>query len=146
MKKMDVEKKVVKTSSDYNKDVDKVMMENFVGLQKVLTNLVIKFDNLSDQIGKLLDLFEISAKAMAEKDFEQFKGTDNKEMLEKMDKLLEQNKVIAKGLTLMHERTAMPEMPRQMQPEPPRGMPPDMQRGMPPKQQGLEGYRPSQRI
>ncbi|MGD9276670.1 MAG: hypothetical protein PVJ67_05840 [Candidatus Pacearchaeota archaeon] len=82
--------------------VEKVLVENFVSLQKVLTNLSVKFDGLSTQISKLLELFEVSAKAMAQKDFE-LGGKKDEEMVKKIDNLLEQNKVIARGLTLLHE-------------------------------------------
>jgi len=99
-------KKVVEKQS---KSIEKALVENFVSLQKVLTNLALKFDNLSDRISKLLDIFEISAKALAEKDFEKYKNTDNKEVMEKLDKLLEQNKTLAKGLTLLHEKETEPE-------------------------------------
>ena len=40
---------------------------NFISLQKVLTNLSGRFDELSDNMSKLLQLFEISAKTFAEK-------------------------------------------------------------------------------
>ncbi len=91
--------------------VEKVLVENFVSLQKVMTNLAVKFDNLSGQISKLLELFEISAKTLAEK------GGDEKEkkIVEKMDSLLEQNKVIARGIALLHERN-IPEQPMPNQP------------------------------
>ena len=79
-----------------------VLLENFVSLQRVLTNLALKVDSLTTQISKLLELFEISAKALAEKDFEIEK--DSKNMLDRMDKLLDQNKVLARGISLMHER------------------------------------------
>jgi len=85
--------------------MDKVMLENFVSLQKVLTNLAIKFDSLGDQISKLLHLFEISAKSFVEKETPSLGGKKkDKEFLEKLDKLLDQNKIIAKGLTLMEEK------------------------------------------
>jgi len=99
--------KISKTGK-VSKDVEKlnaILIENFVNLQKALTNLTVKFDNLADQISKLLQLFEISAKSFAEKlstgtpDLEK-----DREFLEKLNKLLEQNKVIAKGLTLMEEK------------------------------------------
>ena len=86
-------------------NIEKALVENFVSLQKVLTNLSLKFDALSDQIAKLLEVFEISAKAIAEKDFEKFGASSNKELLEKLDLLLDQNKTIAKGLMLMHEKS-----------------------------------------
>src|SRR3989344_4868469 len=83
-----------------NTNIDKILIENFVSLQKVLTDLVIKLDNLSNNIEKLLELFETSAKSIAEnKDL----GND-KETSRKIDTLLEQNKTIAKGLSLMNER------------------------------------------
>ena len=84
--------------------VEEILVENFVSLQKVMTNLSFKFDNLASQISKLLELFEISAKNLAHKDFSLEKeGKDNKEVIAKLDNLLGQNKIIAKGLTLMHE-------------------------------------------
>lgn len=100
--------------------VEKVLVENFVSLQKVMTNLSVKFDNLASQISKLLELFEISAKALAKKDFNLEKeGKDNKKIIEKIDNLFEQNKIIARGLTLLHEPTPQnyppKQIPKQMQ-------------------------------
>lgn len=87
-----------------SRSVEKILVENFVSLQKVMTTLSFKFDNLASQISKLLELFEISAKNLAHKDFGLEKeGKDNKEVIAKLDNLLGQNKIIAKGLTLMHE-------------------------------------------
>ena len=82
-------------------DSERVLIENFIILQKVMTNLAIKFDNLSSQISKLLELFEISAKALAEK--KPSRENEGKEiMMKKLDNLIEQNKTIARGLTLLH--------------------------------------------
>jgi hypothetical protein len=90
---------MIKTiNSDMN--INNALIENFVSLQKVLTNLAVKLDSLSDNITKLLELFEASAKSLAEKEA----GADNKDIIKKLDNLLEQNKIIAKGLTLMSER------------------------------------------
>jgi len=88
--------------------VEKVLIENFVSLQHVMTNLVVKFDNLSSQISKLLELFEISAKALAERGVLGEEKTDKK-VAEKLDSLLEQNKIIAKGIALLHERNPEPQ-------------------------------------
>lgn len=98
-------KKRHKSSSGKKEHIEKALLENFVNLQKVLTNLAVKFDSLSDNISKLLQLFEISAKTFVEKQTPELgeKKTD-KDFLEKLDKLLEQNKVLAKGLTLMEEK------------------------------------------
>lgn len=85
------------------KKIEEILIENFVNLQKALTNLVIKFDSLSEQISKLLQVFEISAKSFADKQKE--KEAQEKEFLDKLNTLLEQNKIIAKGITLIEEKT-----------------------------------------
>ena len=83
-------------------ELEEALLTNFVNLQKVLTNLSLKFEDLSDNISKLLQLFEISAKSFADK----YSGeivSDN-DMIKKLDSLLDQNKTIAKGIMLMEER------------------------------------------
>jgi hypothetical protein len=104
VKKRETEKKE-KTAKPHVKGeikVEKVLIENFVSLQQVMTNLAVKFDSLSNQISKLLELFEISAKTLAERGA---LGEDkDKKVAEKLDSLLEQNKVIAKGIALLHEK------------------------------------------
>ena len=84
-------------------NIEKVLVENFISLQKVMTNLAMKFDKLSIQISKLLELFEISAKTLAQKDITLDKQPQNKKIVEKLDTLVDQNKIIARGLTLLHE-------------------------------------------
>jgi len=94
-----------KSSSKSNEKMEKVLIENFVSLQKVMVNLSMKFDGLNTQISKLLELFEISAKTLAEKEFvEEKEKKDNHEVMEKMNDILEQNKILARGITLMHDR------------------------------------------
>ena len=94
-------KKVAPKKIVESPDFEQTLLDNFVNLQKVLTNLAIKFDGLSDQISKILQLFEISAKSFAEKHLES--GVDEGS-LDKLDTLLEQNKIIAKGIMLMEEK------------------------------------------
>ena len=100
---------MAKTTSEKS-DINQALLYNFINLQKVLTNLSIKFDELSTNIEKLLQLFEISAKNFAEKYSEksenELKGQrqTDKEFLEKLDSLLDQNKTISKGIMLMEER------------------------------------------
>jgi len=86
------------------------LIANFIGLQKVLTNLAVKLNDVSSKTAKLLDLFEISAKSLADKNFD-FMGGSNKAVENKLDNLLDQNKIIARGLTLMHDRVAQEQMP-----------------------------------
>lgn len=84
--------------------VEKALMDNFIGLQKVMVNLSSKFDNLANQISKLLELFEISARAMAVKDFSAEKeNKESKQIIEKLDKISEHAGLIGKGLVLIHE-------------------------------------------
>lgn len=89
---------------------EKILIENFISMQKVLTGMAEKFDNLSKQISRLLKLFEDSAETLVEKDInlQIAENEDNTEMLEKLNKILDQNKIIAKGLTLMHETAVNP--------------------------------------
>ncbi len=75
---------------------EELLIENFVGLQHAMTNMSIKFGALSDNISKLLQVFEDSAK-----NFISGGKPDDAEMLKKIDSLLNQNKTIAKGLVLM---------------------------------------------
>lgn len=97
-KEIKVQERREKTAEELNK----ILLENFVILQKTLTNLALKFDNLSGNISKLLQLFEMSARSFAEKP--QPDAQKDKEFLDKINMLLEQNKTIAKGLTLMEEK------------------------------------------
>lgn len=96
-------------ASPLDPTVSKIMIENFISLQRVLTTLSTKTENLTTQIAKLLELFEISAKALADREFEIEK--DNKETLEKLNTLLDQNKTLARGLSLMHERIPAEQFP-----------------------------------
>jgi len=81
------------------KEREELLIENFVGLQHAMTNMSIKFGALSDNISKLLSVFEEAAKGFASGG-----QVDNKDMLKKIDSLLDQNKTIAKGLVLMEEK------------------------------------------
>ena len=94
---------VNKKGSDKTEKLNQALIENFVNLQRVMTNLAVKFDYLSDHITKLLNLFEISARSFAEK-IPSSELEKDKEFLDKLNTLLDQNKTIAKGLTLMEEK------------------------------------------
>lgn len=132
-------------------DVEKRLVENFIALQKVMVNLSVKFDDLTNKISKLLDLFEISAKSLAKKDFKMEKpGRDEEKVMQKLDNLAEQNKIIARGLTLMHdkmggERVPAPRAMPAASPRVPPQMPkPPQQRMAPPMPEvGEEQYQKS---
>lgn len=93
-------------SSDYN--IEKALVENIVELQKVHANLAEKFDSLAKQISRLLELFETTAKSYSQNPMQQVNG--DKDFIEKIDKLLEQNKTLAKGLSIVEERTRNEEL------------------------------------
>jgi len=120
--KPSIRRPVKKSDSNPSQEIlnaEKILIDNFVSFQKVMINLSIKFDNLANQISRLLELFEISAKALAEKDFDIEKNNkENMKILEKIENVLEQNKTIARGLTLMHDRINEPQNPSSQMLEP----------------------------
>lgn len=97
-------------------EITNLLVENFVSLQKVMTTLAVKVDEVSERMSKLLELFEVSAKALAEKDFDI--DRENREILEKMDSVLDQNKILARGIALMHERIPREPPPMAYPPQP----------------------------
>jgi hypothetical protein len=104
----------IKIGQDNQKEAtEKILIENFVSLQKVMTNLAGKFSSLSDQISKLLELFELSAKAMAEKGYSEEKP--DPKIAEKLNNLIEQNKVIARGVAMLYENNSQENQPEEMQ-------------------------------
>ncbi len=107
-KKSNSVKKISKNSDSnkISKNVEKILVENFISMQKIMSTLVVKFDKLEKQISSLLNLFEDSAKTLAEKEINlELKGDEEKqkEILENLKMVLDQNKLIAKGITLMYE-------------------------------------------
>jgi hypothetical protein len=107
------------------KEIEQILIDNFTNLQRVLTNLSIKFDELSTNMSKLLQLFEISAKSFAEKYSDKkpeelinkSQQTDT-EYLKKLDSLLDQNKTIARGIMLMEGRIRNRNPPQPFKEEP----------------------------
>jgi len=91
-----VEKKIPSKKKMTAREREELLIENFVGLQHAMTNLSVKFGSLSENITKLLQVFEEAAK-----NFISGGKSDDKDMLKKINSLLDQNKTIAKGLVLM---------------------------------------------
>jgi len=131
--------------------LDKVLTDNFVSLQKVMVNLSKKFDELSSEISKLLNLFEISAQALAKKDLKSGGNSkDTKIILEKLDTLSKHAGLIGRGLALIHEqgkgeREESEGFPEMQRPSPAPIQPPMMRppqkpmRPIPPRQESPEG-------
>jgi len=84
-------------------EIPKALIDNFVGLQKVQANLAEKLDNLTKQLSELLKLFETTAKTFAENPAVLTSERDQ-EFLTKINQLLEQDKVIAKGVVYIEDR------------------------------------------
>jgi len=84
-----------------------LLMENLITLQKVLINLASRVDALTNQTSKLLSLFEISAKTFAQHHVAEMNKGD-KEFMNKLDQLIEQNKLIANGITMIDDRRKEP--------------------------------------
>lgn len=89
--------------SSQGQQLEQKILENLVELQKVHTSLAEKFDKLAGELSQLLTLFEMAARSFAEQPANQMAERD-KDFLDKVDRLLEQNKTIAKALTLVEER------------------------------------------
>ena len=90
-------------------EIEQALIDNFISLQKVLTHISTRFDEQTNKIDKLLELFEISAKSFSEKYEEGYSETGSisagdTEFLKKLDSLLDQNKTIAKGIMMMEEK------------------------------------------
>lgn len=81
----------------------KALITNFVALQRVQVTLAEKLDALAKQLSELLRLFESTAKTFAENPAVLTSERD-REFIEKINQLLEQDKVIAKGVIYIEER------------------------------------------
>ncbi len=84
-------------------ELQEKLIENLIELQKVHTHMAERFDKLSEQITSLLRLFEMAAKSFASSPTSGISEKD-KDFLDKIDRLLDQNKTIAKGLMLIEEK------------------------------------------
>ena len=100
-------KNITKKTPLSKDEIQLALIDNFINLQKVMANLTVKFDVLSLNISRLLQLFEISAKTFAEKYSGEAAAPPDlidKEYLKKIDILLDQNKIISKGIMLIEEK------------------------------------------
>ncbi len=94
--------------------LEEKMIENMNSLQKVQIQVAEKFDGLTKELSKLLGLFETTAQIFAQDPMHQVTEKDT-EFLEKVNQVLDQNKTIARGLTLMEDKLRnreYPELPR----------------------------------
>ena len=139
-KKKTTRKKVSKPKVSVEKvriEMQPILVDNFTALQRVMMNMAEKLSDVSDKMEKLLELFETSAKTLAKKDFK-LAGETSPEIIKKLNDLSEQNKVIARGLTLLHEPAPVPITPPMPAPVPMSAPKPSMPPKPSPKKTGLE--------
>ena len=89
-------------------ELNRAVLNNLISLQKVMVNLALKIDSLSTQMSKLLELFEISARSLAKKDFGYDMDNESKKILQKLDAISQQAGLIGKGLALIYEMNQNP--------------------------------------
>jgi hypothetical protein len=81
-----------------------VLIQNSIALQKAITVLAVNLEKFTKETGKLLEFMSDSAKSFEaeEKSRESVVGTAvSGDMVKKLDMLIDQNKMVAKGLVLL---------------------------------------------
>jgi hypothetical protein len=109
IKKEAKKKKVTKAPEEKETKKDKlisILVDNSIAMQKAFTNLSEKMNKVTTQIADLLQLFEVTAHSIAEKPELGFE----REFSDKINVLLDQNKIIARGISLMSQHAmALPQ-------------------------------------
>jgi len=130
--------------------IESNLVANLIMLQKTHLAFVEKFDNLSKQMSDLLALFELSAQTFA-KQLDPSIVQKDAEFAEKIDQILEQNKIIAKSISLIEERIR-PQAAQSPNPQQTQQQMPQMQQRIPAQNLSGQQYtnqgvpRPPQRI
>ena len=83
---------------------EEILADNFKALQEVLALLSERMDKLTKQIASLLDLFERAAVKFNKDSANPVMAKEDTDLLNKLDRLLEENKTIAKALSLLEQR------------------------------------------
>ncbi len=91
-----------------------LLIENFIGLQKAMITLSIKFENLSDNITKLLGVFELSAKDAMANGGRTTPSVD-RELMNRINMLLDQNKNLMNSVRNIENRPK--EVPQHSMPQ-----------------------------
>ncbi|MEA3414389.1 MAG: hypothetical protein U9Q99_02595 [Nanoarchaeota archaeon] len=97
-----------RVKKDVRPATEKILIDNFVSMQKILVHLTEKFSDLTNRIDDLLNMFEGAAKSVINKEFHPIDEKSKRELITKIDAILEQNKLLAKGLTLIHDTATDP--------------------------------------
>ncbi|MEM1535307.1 MAG: hypothetical protein QW199_01730 [Candidatus Pacearchaeota archaeon] len=84
-----------------NKSEMALLLENLVLLQKTLADTLVAFKGLNARLDSFLSLVEKAAKTQKVEGMKEVKG--NKELIEKIEAIIEQNKAIAEGMSLLEK-------------------------------------------
>lgn len=94
-------KKARKTSPKRSKEMQ-LLVENNVKLQGVLADVSVELKSLTKEITKLLGVFQEAGKTFGEeKAVEDVEEEKQRDLIPKLDNLIDQNKAIAKALILL---------------------------------------------
>ena len=119
-----VKKKSVSITRGLTKsEKETLLIENFVGLQKAMTHLSLKFENLSDNLSKLLGVLEMSAKNYLSE--EAPKNASSSELLKQVNYLIDQNKALAEGLLLIDDTIRKKEQKQEKESSPTKSQMPE---------------------
>ncbi len=97
--KLQKKEKKVNLASDI-----RLLIENSIALQKVLANMALGIDDLSKDVKKMVDLFTDANRAFEQGKRPVMDKTEKTEMRilqDKLNSLIEQNKVMANGIILL---------------------------------------------
>lgn len=87
------------------------IIASLIELQKLYTSLAEKFNKSLQRLDELHNLFEAAARSFAEHPVEEA-GDKHREILALLNRVLEQDRIIAKGITIIEERIgAIPKLP-----------------------------------
>jgi ABC-type transporter Mla subunit MlaD len=125
---------LLKKALDKQDKRDTLLVENFVGLQKAMATLSVRFSELSQNMNTMLRIFEQSAKILAESE----KQVD-KTLTTKLDALIEQNKNISREINLVDSKirrtsVSKPSSPAMYSRQMPQTQAPSQSQGLPPKE------------
>ncbi len=91
------------TSTD-NKEVFNLILENTLNLQKNIFETNEELKTLNIKLTQLLEIFDKASKTF-EQSLENGSGSDMVDVEKKLELLIEQNKIIAKGILLLEKTT-----------------------------------------
>ncbi|MEM4271106.1 MAG: hypothetical protein QXO70_03355 [Candidatus Pacearchaeota archaeon] len=84
-------------------DINAKVLENLIELQKVYTSLAENFSKTSQKLDSLINLFENTAKSFISQPLSE-ETERHKEIISMLNQILEQDKIIAKGITILEEK------------------------------------------